>query len=81
MKLYHGFEGNNLIPTARSNEFTIFGGIIKSQNNNQVYTYDLLNKTIINNKTVVNPVLLGKHLMLNTNETLLITGGQHNTFN
>ena len=80
MKLYHGFEGYNLIPTTRPNEFTIFGGIKGSKSNNQVYTYDLLNKTVINNKTVVNPVLLGKHLMLNANETLLITGGEENAY-
>ena len=63
MKLYNGFEGFNLVPTKTPNQFTIFGGIINKNNNNQVYTYDLLNETVINNKTLVNPFLLGKHML------------------
>ena len=73
MKLYAGFENGNVVRTSRPNEIAILGGKLTRGNSRRVWTYDLLNETVINNKHLANKSILAKHTVLN-NDKLLIVG-------
>lgn len=71
-KLYAGFENGNVILTGRPNELTILGGKLNFGDSVRVWTYDLLNKSVINNKHLSNKSILTKHSVIDNQETLII---------
>jgi hypothetical protein len=73
MTLYAGFENGNVVRTNSPNEIAILGGKLTAGNSRRVWTYDLLNQTVINNKHLSNKSILAKHTVL-SNDQLLIVG-------
>lgn len=71
-KLYAGFENGNVILTGKPNELTILGGKLNFGDSVRVWTYDLLNKSVVNNKHLSNKSILTKHSVISNSETLII---------
>lgn len=71
-KLFAGFENGNIVITGRPNQITILGGKLTRGNTRCVWTYDLLNKAILNNKSLANKSILAKHSVLNNEEYFIV---------
>ena len=71
-KLFFGFENGNVVPTGRPNEVMILGGKMNFGNSNNVWCYDLLNKTIINRKPVKNDCILTKYQVLDNSNVIIL---------
>lgn len=71
-KLFFGFENGNVVPTGRPNEIMVLGGKMNFGNSNNVWCYDLLNKTIINRKPVTNNCILTKYQILDNNNVVIL---------
>lgn len=61
-----------MILTGRPNELTILGGKLNFGDSVRVWTYDLLNKSVINNKHLTNKSILTKHSVMSPHETMII---------
>jgi hypothetical protein len=72
MKLYAGFENGNVVTTSRPNEVAILGGKLTGGNSTRVWCYDLLNESVVNNKHLSNKSMLAKHMVLDTDQFLIL---------
>ena len=74
-KLFFGFENGNICATTKPNEILLLGGKMNYGSANNVWCYDILNKTIINRKPVKNECILTKHQQIDEN-TIMILGSE-----
>ena len=72
-KLFFGFENGNVVATGRPNQVMLLGGKMNFGNSNNVWLYDLLNKTVVNKKPLGNDCILTKYQMIDET-TLCILG-------
>lgn len=54
------------------NQITILGGKLNFGDSVRVWTYDLLNKSVINNKHLNNKSILTKHSVINESQTMIV---------
>lgn len=71
-KLFFGFENGNVIITGRPNEILLLGGKMNFGSSNNVWMYDLHNKTVINRKPLTNDCILTKYQMIEENVVCIL---------
>ena len=71
-KLFAGFENGNVIPSPNPNQFTVLGGKLNFGDSIRVWTYDLVEKSILNNKHLHNKSILTKHCVLSQDRAMII---------
>lgn len=71
-KLFFGFENGNVVTTGKPNEVLLLGGKMNFGSSNNVWTYDLLNKTVINRKPLTNDCILTKYNMIDENVVCIL---------
>lgn len=62
--------------TGKPNELTILGGKLNFGDSVRVWTYDLLNRSVVNNKHLSNKSILTKHSVISPTETLVVGEGE-----
>ena len=71
-KLFFGFENGNVLATGRPNEIILLGGKMNFGTSNNVWCYDLLNKTVVNRKPLKNDCILTKHQVLKNGSVCIL---------
>lgn len=71
-KLFFGFENGNVMATGRPNEIILLGGKMNFGSSNNVWCYDLLNKTVVNRKPLKNDCILTKHQILKNGNVCIL---------
>ena len=71
-KLFFGFENGNVLATGRPNEVILLGGKMNFGSSNNVWCYDLLNKSVINRKPLKNDCILTKHQIIRNGQVCIL---------